>query len=245
MENEELDVFVIKEDGKKYIIDVKKAITYSELMETIKERITRHKHFYVIFNGKEYTKNNKYDILNFNQSDKIYLFLTAIDFCYACLYNLNLKLDKSDTKVLPLSGILQLCLLKYIAKNMNDNEINKIASNEIRNIILDLQKEMDLNDDPQKDIFTNLNQKVGKNIITYINYIEHIATEKEISNLISLCNQNKKNQINEYWSQMSKYEQLNQLFQKDFKKAIENSYFDYSLIGVSIYKQERKKKIHF
>ena len=242
MENEELDVFVIMEDGKKYTIEVEKSITYRELMEAIKGRITKHNHFYVTFNGKKYTKDNKNDILNFNKSDKIYLFLTVVNESNNVAFHLNPDVDESDAKVLPLSGILQLCLLKYIAKNMNDNEINKIASNEIRNIILDLQKEMDLNDDPQKDIYTNLSQKDGNNIITYINYIEHIATEKEIRNLISLCNQNKKNQINKYWSQISKYEQFNQLFQKDFKKAIENSYFDYSLIGVSIYQQEKRKK---
>ena len=38
-----------------------------------------------------------------------------------------------------------------------------------------------LTDNPQKDIKSNLMQKEGSNIITYINYIKHIVKEKEIS----------------------------------------------------------------
>ena len=67
-------------------------------------------------------------------------------------------------------------------------------------------------------------------------------SEKDIRNLISLLDKNKKNQIMNYWSQISKYQTFNELFQETFKKAIEDSYFDYSLIGVSIYQQKNRIK---
>ena len=242
MESEEIDIFVIMEDGTKYTVEVNKTLNYGELLEIIKERIVKHYHFQVTFNSKKYTKANKNDKLNFNQGDTIYLFLTVINESFNANFLLNDKVDESDTSVDKVSGILQLCLLKYIAKNMNDSEIKKITSNEIRGIISDLKKEMDLTDDPQKDIKANLKQKTGNNLITYINYIDHIATEKVINYLISLLNENTKKQVMYYWSQISKYEELNQLFQKDFKIAIENSYFDYSLIGVSIYQQAKRKQ---
>jgi hypothetical protein len=125
---------------------------------------------------------------------------------------------------------------------MDDNDVNKISSKEIRGIISDLKKEMDLSDDPQKDIKANLSQKEGHNIITYINYIKKIVTNKEIKELTKLVNKKKEDEIIAYWSQLSKYEDFNQLFEKDFRKAIEESYFDYSLIGVSLYQQENRKK---
>ena len=43
-------------------------------------------------------------------------------------------------------------------------------------------------------------------------------------------------------NQLSKYEVFNKIFEKDFAEAIEKSYFDYSLISVSIYQQEKRKK---
>ena len=101
---------------------------------------------------------------------------------------------------------------------------------------------MDLTNNPEEDIKANLSQKSGSNIITYKNYIKEKANDKEIRNLIALVDKNKQKEIFTYWSQLSKYEDFNKLFEKDFTEAIEKSYFDYSLIGVSIYQQERRKK---
>ena len=244
MEAEEVDIFVITEEGKKYTLDVKKTISYANLMEIIKKTIFGTYHFQVIFKGKKYTKDNKNDVLNFNRGDKIYAALTVINESKTTNveFHLNANMNEADTSVVDLSGILQICLLKYIAKNMSDKEIKKITSNDIKNIISDLQKDMDLTDDPQKDIEVNLSQTNDNNIITYVNYVTYIVSEKDIRNLIDLFDKNKKDQIMNYWSQISKYQTFNELFQETFKKAIEDSYFDYSLIGVSIYQQENRIK---
>ena len=176
---EEVDIFVITENGKRYSIDVKKTITYGELMSLLDENIFYSGNFVVTFNGKQYGKKNKKEILNFNKGDIIYTMLTVVDECHCNVaFHLNVNVDEADKSVVPLSGILQLCLLKYIAKRIDNNAINKISSTEIKSIIVDLKKEMDLSDDPQKDIKTNLSQKTGNNIITYINYIKRIIKKK-------------------------------------------------------------------
>ena len=243
MENEEVDIFVITDNGKKYIINVKKSIPYRELFDLLSNKVLEALHFYVIFQGKIYKKGNENDILNFNQGDEVIVNFTVDDESYVnAVFHLNAKVDESDKSVVELSGILQLCLLKYIAKNMNDSEIKKITSEEIKTIISNLQEDMDLSDNPQKDIKANLSQKAGKNIMTYINYIKGVIKEKETKEIIELINNNKKDKIMDYWSQLSKYEDFNQLFEDDFKEAMKNSYFDYSLIGISIYQQENRKK---
>ena len=244
MNTEEVQIFVITEKGEKHLINIKKTINYANLTEMIKNKILKRYHFQIIFKNKRYTDDNKNDILNFNQGDKIYTVLTVIDEANKTniAFHLNANLDEGDRSVVNVSGILQICLLKYIAKNMSDKEIKKITSNDIKNIISDLQKDVDLTDDPQKDIEANLSETNDNNIITYVNYVKHIVSEKDIRNLISLLDKNKKNQIMNYWSQISKYQTFNELFQETFKKAIEDSYFDYSLIGVSIYQQENRIK---
>jgi hypothetical protein len=72
MEIDEVDIFVITEEGQKYTLDVKKTISYVDLMEIIKKTIFET-YFQVFFKGKMYTKDNENDILNFNRGDKIYM----------------------------------------------------------------------------------------------------------------------------------------------------------------------------
>ena len=246
MDTGEVDIYVITDKGKRYTVDVKKTITSGELRALLADKVLFSSYFSFTFNGKQYQYNNinKNDILNFNEGDIVYVTISVTEECAGAnvAFHLNVNVDEADKSVVALSGILQLCLLKHIAKKIDVNDINKISSKEIRNIIYDLKQEMDLSDDPQKGIKTNLSNKEGNNIITYINYIKKIVTIKEIKELIKLFNKNKQDEIIAYWSQLSKYEDFNQLFERNFRKAIEESYFDYSLIGVSLYQQENRKK---
>ena len=221
---------------------VPQLIYYKYLIDILKNKIFQHTHFQINFRGKTYTKNNEYDMLNFNTGDIIYSKITMLNENYTVNVELNPIIKEADINVIELSGILQIYLLKYIARNIV-NVIN-ITSKEIRNIIIDLKNTMGLTDNPKEDIKSNLMQKEGSNIITYINHIKYIINEKEIRNLISLLDKNNQLKIINFWSQLSKYEDFNKLFQKGFLEAIKNSYFDYSLIGVSIYQQERNQFIN-
>ena len=234
----EVDIFLITEEGKKYSLDVPQKTYYKYLKDILIDKIFGYDDFQIAFGGKTYTKNNENDVVNFNQGDIICSMMSGDT--HVVEFHPSLILDEEDKNLVELSGILQICLLKYIAKHIVD--VNKITSKEIRNIIIDLKNTIVLTDNPKDDIKVNLMQKEGSNIITYINYIKHIVKEKEIRNLISLLDKNYQSQIINYWSQLSKYEDFNKLFQKDFLEAIEKSYFDYSLIGVSIYQQEKRKQ---
>ena len=79
-------------------------------------------------------------------------------------FHKNVNLNESDGKIIPLTGILRLILIKYIASNI---DANKISSNEIKKIILELQKDIKMKDIPQNDIKTNLEQNDGNNILAY------------------------------------------------------------------------------
>ena len=56
-----------------------------------------------------------------------------------------------------------------------------------------------------------------------------------------LFDSNKKRKIIRFWSELSKYQTFNEDFERDFNKALEKSYFDFSLIGLSLYQQERRR----
>ena len=155
-------------------------------------------------------------------------------------FHLNPDVDEADMNTVPLTGILLICLMRFIAKKITNVEV--IQSKNLKSIIYDLKKDMDLGNNPQKDIITNLSQNEGSNLITYKNYINQLINEKHINYLINLFDNNSKKEIKAYWSQLSKYEQFNQIFEKEFSKGLEENYFDYSLIGVSIYQQARRKK---
>ena len=240
MESEEVDIFIQTEQGEKYPLEVSKTIKVKALFEKIMQLIFKNKDFYFIYKTKEY-EGNENEILNLEEGDTIMALKTVINESHVDVkFHLNPEMNEADMKTVPLSGILQICLLEFIAKKIDD--VEKIKSTELKNIIIELQKDMDLTNNPEKDIQANLKQNKGNNIITYKNYIKEIIKEKEIKYLIDLVDLNKQKEIISYWSQLSKYEEFNELFEKDFTEAIENSYFDYSLVAVSIYQQERRQE---
>ena len=96
-----------------------------------------------------------------------------------------------------------------------------------------------------------LKEKSGNNILVYSEYINMIMTKNKTKRLLYLLEKTKQEKIKLYWNKLSKYENINLLFEKDFKKALKESYFDYSVINISIKEQknlanymEKKKKCH-
>ena len=145
-------------------------------------------------------KFEKYYLTHLNSASAENIYSTNVDF------NLNLNAIEKGKTINELSGILKICLLKYIAKLIDNNSINRIQSNEIRKIISDLKKEIDLNistNNPQEYIKINLSKNKGKNIINYMKYIKNIIKEKDIIDLVGLFNLNMQNQIKWYWGQLS------------------------------------------
>ena len=140
-------------------------------------------------------------------------------------------------KVEPLSGILHLCNLKNIARYI---DFKKIKDDTIREIMKDLKEGIELSDNPQEDIKESLSKKDGNNILTFINYLNKKIKNQDVKDLIGLIDKNQRNDLIAFWSILSKYQDFNQLFEKDFLKMIENSYIDYSLVSVQIYQHKRR-----
>ena len=239
---DEINLIVIEyEMEKTFLIEVPKTINYTNLKENIKEKIKGNYDFDIIFRNKKYDDEEKGAVFNFTEGDRIYI-ENNIDkeSRLSCIFHQNAKLDEADGEVNDLSGILLLCLLNYIASNIND--INKINKSGIREIIKELKEGVKMTGNPQDDIRESLKQKNGNNILTYINYLQEVISTKDIWNLIDLFDKNEKKEIISFWSILSKYQEFNEIFEKDFGKIMEKSYFDYSLIGVSIYQHRRRKE---
>lgn len=132
-----------------------------------------------------------------------------------------------------LSGLLNLCLLKYISEFF-DNDSIKQLSIEIRQIILKLRKNINFTGDNKKNIQLLLKENSGNNILIYSQYLNMIINQNKINNLIGLLNNPNKTKINIYWGCLSKYVEYNKFFEEEFTKDLKNTKFDYSLISLGI-----------
>ena len=98
--------------------------------------------------------------------------------------------------------------------------MKKIKDDTIREIMKDLKEGKELSDNPQEDIKKSLTKKDGNNILTFINYLNKKIKNQDVNDLIDLIDSNKRKDIIAFWSILSKYQDFNQLFEKDFSKMI-------------------------
>ena len=249
MESSEIiDINIETEKEEKYMLEIKNSINYSDLKIKIKELIIHHYDFDIQYKDKIYTNSDKDKILNFEQGDIIYTILTISkeSFEINADFHRNENIDEADMTINEISGLLQLFLFRYIARNIEKMEnLEKIKKKEIKNIILDLKKGIEFKtNDPKENIKAQLSEKDGNNILSYSNYLCSLEIKKEeIEDMINeLFDKKKKDDIKAFWSILSKYQSFNKLFERDFNKAIEKSYFDFSLIGLSLYQHKRRKQ---
>ena len=242
MENGTINLVVENEQDETFIIEIpSSSIQSGVLREILREKVAKNKtnHFYFIYKNKKYTKKELNDTLNFIQGERINLVNTFSPESFTeCHFHKNINLSEADMKVEALSGILHLCNLKNIARYI---DLKKIKDDTIREIMKDLKEGIELTDNPQQDIKESLTKKDGNNILTFINYLNKKIKNQDVKDLIDLIDDNKREDINAFWSILSKYQDFNILFEKDFSKMIENSYIDYSLVSVQIYQHKRRK----
>ena len=243
MEDDEIvDINVETEKEEKYMLEIKKRIRCDELKLILKQKIVNTNNFDFMYKDRLYKQKDKDEIINLEQGEKIYTFLNVSNECFEINADFfkNLNLNEADMTTIELSGLLQLFLFKYIARNTEN--INKIKNKVIREIISDLKKGIKLQNDQKENIKAELNETNGNNILAYSNYINSLKIKKqEIENLINeLFTQDKKKDIISFWSILSKYKFFNDVFEKDFNKAVGKSYFDFSLISLSLYQHKRR-----
>ena len=154
-------------------------------------------------------------------------------------FHKNPNLKEIDLNNKSLSGILRLILIKYISSFITD--INQINSNEIKKIISILKKGIKPTENPEIDIKTNLSENSGRDILSYSNYVCSIMTDEKIKTLLEIVGSKSKEEIINYWKILSLYEEFNQLFWIEVSNALKNSYFEYSLISLSMFEENNKK----
>ena len=240
-----VEIFI--EYGKEtFIIEFPREITYSKLKDLlIKNKIiekdgVKKNYLYIEFKGISYDENNLNEVIKLEEGDKIEIKSYRIDEGINTEFHKNINLNEGDiNNIKPLTGILRLILVKYISSYITD--ISKFSP-EIENILKELKKGMKFDKGAQKDIKSNLEEKEGHNILVYSNYICSVIDDDKINFMLKQLPENKVNEIKKYWSILSIYEEFNQYFEKELYDTLERSYFDYSLVALSIYEQSNRKK---
>ena len=237
MDNNFVDVFI--EDncyGKTFIIECESKISFEELKKLIKiKKLVDTYYFYFVHKCIIYDDKNKNEIMNLEDGDKIILVNERMDQgFYLREIHRNINLNEDEMTTTPLTGMLKLILLKYISLYIVN--INQIKSNEIKKIIFELNHLIKIEQEPEKDIITKLKHNDGNNILAYSNYISLAVNDNDINDLLKIISTNKKNEIIKYWSKLTKYEIFNKPFEVELYKAIEESYFDYSIVDLSLYR---------
>jgi DNA-binding cell septation regulator SpoVG len=76
----------------------------------------------------------------------------------------------------------------------------------------DLKEDIELTGNPQRDIKETLSKKDGKNILTFINYLDKKIKYEDVKDLINLIDNKQRKKIIDYWSILSEYQDFNNLF---------------------------------
>ena len=232
-----VDIFIVDPAEKTYLTECPKTISYFEFQNILVEKkiISILRGYYVKFKGKKYDKNCLDKVLNFENGDKVVIVNTREEEKFCVKLHTNPVLNESSMNKGKVTGILRLILLKYISTCINN--VNLIPSEEIRYIVNELKQDMQLAESPEDDIKSNLTDKSGSDIIAFSKYIDYVINDQDIDNLLNLLGQNMQNSIIKFWSILAKYEEFNKRFQVDLFEAIKNSYFDYSLVNLSLFEQ--------
>ena len=239
MDSSKVDIFIENKNGKTYLIESPKSISLSNFKDLlINKKISIGRDFFMIFRGKKYDKSNMNMIFSFEDGDKIELGDYREEEALYVKMNPNVEINDGNMKKGKVTGILRLILLKYISSFIND--VKSINSLELRNIISELKIGIQSKENPEDDIKSNLMEKNGNNILSYSSYVDEVVKDQDIDYLLNLVGPNIKNEIDKYWSILSKYEEFNKLFQIELFNSIKNSYFDYSLVNLSLYEQKNR-----
>ena len=116
--------------------------------------------------------------------------------------------EEKDDEILErksLSGILNICLLKYISRDIDENIMNKIKS-PLKEIIEKIKKEIKFKNHAEEDIKAILNDKTGNNIFEYCKYINILINKQTPDNSIDLFDNDKKEKFYNFWNKLMRYD---------------------------------------
>ena len=240
MENDLIDIFVEDDLNKTFFIETRKSIKYCEFQNLLKEKkIIRAEltHYYIVLHAQKYNKQKLNEVLNFENGDRVTIINTRIPEKFE--FHTDPNAICKNTKIVQLSGFMRLFLIKYISIFVNPNFIQ---NPEIREIITEIQNMKNLAESPkgpEEGIQSILKDETGNDMIAYSKYVNSVINDQELNKLIELAGPNNKEYIRQHWCIYSDYEEINKKFEENLVKTLENSYFDYSLINISMYQQDK------
>ena len=183
--------------------------------------------------------NNEYNIKNnlnpLNYSINIKFIQYSMNSVYN-VYNCNKELK----------GILKLCFLNEIASKINDQVLNNLFNmNKIPEIIYYILKILknsyvDFNDrnEAGKVIKKVIGNEKGSNVINFSNFVEEQVNQGWLQQLINYVPQNDLNEINNIKLCLGKYENYMEFFEKELKKSLKKSIFEFSPVSLVVIDRE-------
>ena len=146
--------------------------------------------------------------------------------------NNNQKKSKKELK-----GLLKLCLLKEISPKLNDNQLNQLS--EMISYIMKLLKKGYIDcDDVKSGIIEILTKMEGSSIINFAKYVDETINSKELQIILNLLKKNELIEIIDIQNRLSKYHNINKLFDEEFAKAKKESIFEFSVVSLVIIERE-------
>jgi hypothetical protein len=124
-----------------------------------------------------------------------------------------------------------------------DNKVLEKINPEIKTILLKLRKKIDFKKNDKVNIELLLKENDGNNILIYSQYVNMIIKTNELNAIFNLLNKDSQYKINKYWGCLSKYDEYDSFFEKEFQKDLKNTIFDYSLISLGILEKKMRKII--
>ena len=239
---ESLDLFVYLFSSK--IFEIKNVEKYKNIIIGFKDNKSN-----IFLNEKKILFQLDYK-LSFFQNIKNTI--NSTNKCQCCSFPsflMNIKFfntnhdDNEKYNKIYLSGLLNLCLLKYISNFFDNDIINKIKYETIKNIIIKLKNNIKFTGDIKEDIKLILEEKKGNNILAYSFYLNSIIKNDKIINyLINLFENEKKEKVDIIWRKLSKYDKYNSFFENEFKKDLKKTIFDYSLVSLNILERDDEEE---
>ena len=159
---------------------------------------------------------------------QIHIYIKFIKFCNFSMFNCNKDLN----------GLLKLCLLKEISSKIKVEDIKTLQKfPDIIYYIMTILKNPGQLFDPRKEIKENIENilnKTGHNILNFSNFVDGEINPEHILKMMNMLNKNDMKEIIDTKMRLGKYNEYVLFFEKEFKKSLRQSIFEFSVVSLVI-----------
>ena len=145
-----------------------------------------------------------------------------------------------------LKGILKLCLLSEIASRIKEPEINNLFITkkipEMIYYILKILKNCDIYVNEESETGKVIKKIIGSekkcNILNFSSFVEEQVNQDYLKQLMNFLPKKELNEINEINFHLGKYYNYMYFFEKELKKSLRNSIFEFSPVSLIVLDRE-------